>query len=136
MSQPAPAGEASNAQLDLEPEPEPKTTERLEPEQLDGGYGWLIVFGAWLTFFWVFGLFYSFGVLFTSFLCPKEGEGSLGGSLGDAGVCEDGGFGASRSAGWFSRSAARWLARSASSSASPYFCDSAAKTLTSISSSN
>ena len=106
MSQPAPAGEASNAQLDLEPEPEPKTTERLEPkqledkqqpEQLDGGYGWLIVFGAWLTFFWVFGLFYSFGVLFTSFLCPKEGEGSLGdGSLGDAGVCEDGGFGASR----------------------------------------
>ena len=111
MSQPAPAGESSNAQLDLEPEP--KTTERLEeekqqleqlegkqqqPEQLDGGYGWLIVFGAWLTFFWVFGLFYSFGVLFTSFLCPKEGEGSLGdGSLpGDAGVCEDGGFGASR----------------------------------------
>ena len=80
-----------------EPEPEQPEGKQQQPEQLDGGYGWLIVFGAWLTFFWVFGLFYSFGVLFTSFLCPKEGEeGSFGGSLGDAGVCEDGGFGASR----------------------------------------
>eukprot|EP01046_Picozoa_sp_COSAG06_P056001 COSAG06_NODE_10462_length_1678_cov_1.974668_2_plen_268_part_01 len=35
---------------------------------LDGGYGWWVVLGAWLCFFWVFGLFYSFGVLFTPFL--------------------------------------------------------------------
>ena len=49
-----------------EPQPPPRMKE--PPAELDGGYGWWVVLGAWLTFFWVFGLFYSFGVLFSSFL--------------------------------------------------------------------
>jgi ABC-type phosphate transport system permease subunit len=46
----------------------PPAASAAPPPALDGGYGWAIVGGAWLCFFWVFGLFYSFGVLLGTFL--------------------------------------------------------------------
>lgn len=36
--------------------------------QLDGGYGWLVVFGAFSVQFWVAGLVKSYGVLFVEIL--------------------------------------------------------------------
>lgn len=42
--------------------------EKQQKQLLDGGYGWLVVFGAFSIQFWVAGLVKSYGVLFVEIL--------------------------------------------------------------------
>ncbi|XP_037292416.1 monocarboxylate transporter 12 [Manduca sexta] len=46
--------------------PQPESTESISPP--DGGYGWVVVFGAFMVQFWVAGLFKSYGVLYVEIM--------------------------------------------------------------------
>lgn len=48
--------------------PKAGTFNNVSQIQLDGGYGWLVVFGAFFVQFWVAGLVKSYGVLFVEIL--------------------------------------------------------------------
>ncbi|KAL4721204.1 hypothetical protein ACJJTC_017870 [Scirpophaga incertulas] len=45
--------------------PSPESTDSSPP---DGGYGWVVVFGAFMVQFWVAGLFKSYGVLYVEIM--------------------------------------------------------------------
>ncbi|PZC72331.1 hypothetical protein B5X24_HaOG211309 [Helicoverpa armigera] len=58
-------GGCSVADMKLRPPPDSSAESTAPP---DGGYGWVVVFGAFMVQFWVAGLFKSYGVLYVEIM--------------------------------------------------------------------